>query len=238
VKNLVMGFLFGAAAMAVAIVLLRPETPVGLSSRPEVPVATLVGSAPSERERPGPVEAAIGTTSTAQPSTPHAMRASVADTDAGVPASGPPPTAEIPGGALDEDAASRTPLKQLLEAFRIDCQYGPGFGGRWPKGELLPHGAAWQGGPITFDTIDLDAGTAKLKNSSGFTRTLDGELEVRVHATDTGLHFTVFAPGGELIVASVYGALDTQRRNAAVASFHGPYLEHESAQFYGACTLA
>jgi hypothetical protein len=238
VKNLVMGFLFGAAAMAVAIVLLRAETPVDLSSRPDVPGETPVRSAPSERERPGPVEPAIGTDPAVHPSTAPAVRPSVADIDAGVLASAPPPTVEVPGGALDPYAASRAPLKQLLEAFRIDCQYGPGFGGAWPKGELFPHGAAWQGGPITFDTIDLDAGTARLKNSSGFTRTLDGELEVRVHATDTGLHFTVFAPGGELIVASVYGALDTQRRNAAVASFHGPYLEHESAQFYGACTLA
>jgi len=235
VKNLVIGFLFGAAAMAVAIVVLQPEKSVGTSAQPQVPADMPVSALSSE-----PAIAATPTptpTATVQAPVP-AVRPRIGDTEISVAPPGPPPRAEVPGGTLDAAAASRAPLKQLLEAFRIDCQYGPGFGGRWPKGELLPHGAAWQGGPITFDTIDLEAGTALLKNSSGLTRTLDGELEVRVHPTHTGLHFTVFAPGGELIVASVYGALDAQRRNSAVVSFHGPHLEHESAQFYGSCTLA
>jgi hypothetical protein len=30
--------------------------------------------------------------------------------------------------------------------------------------------------------------------------------------------------------------IDSQRKNAAVASFHGPHIGNESAQFYGACT--
>ena len=125
-----------------------------------------------------------------------------------------------------------------MEAFRVDCLYGPGYGGNWSNGVASPHTAAWQGGQITFDTIDLAKGTALLKTTSGLTRTENGELEVSVQATQTGLHFTVFAPGGELIVATVYGTLDAQRRNATVASFHGPHLGNESAQFYGACTAS
>jgi hypothetical protein len=148
-----------------------------------------------------------------------------------------PEKLDIPGGVLGADAAKATPLAELLGAFRVDCQFGPGGGGSWPRGNLFPHTAAWQGGLVTFDAVDIATGKARLKNFSGMTGTPDGELDVRVFATDSGLHFTVFKPDGELMAASVYASLDVQRKHIAVVSLHGPNLAHESAQFYGACTL-
>jgi hypothetical protein len=235
-KNLVLGFLSGALVAGLCAHLMRDESASTVDSPQSVaksPVAHLPGDqaqtrlvspaalqdsrVPNQERHPSPI---------AGSSDPRGMGGKAATPNDQFD--------EIPGGSV---TAPTPALASLFEAFRIDCQYGPGYGGRWPHGALLPHTAAWQGGPITFDTIDLEARTARLKTTSGLTRTLDGELDVRVHATDTGLHFTVFAPGGELIVASVYGVLDAQRRNPAVVSFHGPHFDHESAQFYGACSL-
>lgn len=145
------------------------------------------------------------------------------------------PTAKIPGASLTPRIAEDDSLERLMETFRVDCLYGAGYGGNWTNGLPSPHTAAWQGGQVIFDTIDLVAGTAMLKTTSGLTRTDSGELEVSVQGTQTGLHFSVFAPGGELIMATVYGRLDAKKLNAAVISFHGPHLNNESAQFYGAC---
>jgi hypothetical protein len=235
VKNLLIGLLLGAAAVAAIFKFMdRDHSP---DSDSQSAAAIDARATPMQEEPSHTIDATPESPVRADPqaATGRHQESSVAEQ--------PRPGSvaqelKIPGGALDQTPAAPEPMKQLIEAFRIDCQYGPGHGGNWSEGTLNSHSAAWQGGPVTFDTIDLDAGTALLRNSSGLTRTVDGELGVRVHPTDTGLHFTVFAPGGELIVVSVYGALDTQRRNMSVASFHGPYLNHESAQFYGACTLA
>jgi hypothetical protein len=232
-KHLTVGFLTGAAVTAIGALAFMGEgsttpTDAAVADGSDIRIRTDdVGA----RSAPARSSAPLGTEMpTAAPRAPP-------DEQAPAPA-GRVAVAEIPGASLAVTSDSNGPRERLLEAFRIDCLYGPGHGGNWSKGDLSPHTAAWQGGIVTFDTIDLAAGTARLKNSSGLTRTLDGELEVRAQATDTGVHFTVFAPGGELIVATVYGVLDSQSKHAAVASFHGPHLDHESAQFYGACTLS
>ena len=232
---MIIGFLLGAAAMAAATFLLgegRDELADSAEQRAtSAPVPNLQprtrGSSADSRQ-PESIEPT-------KPASPD-VRSSEFASSAVIP--GPMRTAEIPGATLGEKYDSNLALNRLVEAFRVDCLYGPGYGGNWSNGAASPHTAAWQGGLITFDTIDLVNGTALLKTSSGLTRTENGELEVRVQATQTGLHFTVFAPGGELIVASVYGMFDAQRKNAAVASFHGPHLGNESAQFYGACTTS
>lgn len=234
VRNLVFGFLFGIAATAAAIFLFDDADPPATIAAGPDRAADAAASHVAEVRQPAvsvpqPRDAGDSSTLLSSPglsppgAAAPAMSASIR-------------TAEIPGASLESQSDGDPPLKRLLEAFRIDCQYGPGYGGNWSKGLMTPHSASWQGGIITFDTLDLVAGTAMLKTSSGLTRTENGELEVRVQASETGLHFTVFAPGGELIVATVYGSLDAQGKNAAVASFHGPHLNHESAQFYGACT--
>lgn len=244
-KNLVTGFLAGVAAMAAAMAIFFHVLDADVPA--DMPPTRVSADHP-------PTMASAGGTTAPDPNLPDPRLPAVEKADAkgnetrapvsrtrpedGATDSRAIPTVtslEIPGGELTGDGEAGA---KLLDAFRIDCEYGPGHGGRWPRGMLTPHTASWQGGPITFDTIDLGAGTARLRNAPGLTRNLEGELDVRVHATDTGLHFTVFAPGGELIVATVYAAHDSQRRQLGVVSFHGPRMDHESAQFYGACSVA
>jgi hypothetical protein len=141
---------------------------------------------------------------------------------------------QLPGGKLESIDGPQT--QKLLDAFRVDCLFGPGAGGQWPKGTLFPHGAQWQGGLITYDTLNLAENTARLKANAGLTRTEDGELDVRAIATDTGLHFTAINADGELMMTTVFAALDAAGKFRAVVSFHGPNMDNESAQFYGGCT--
>jgi hypothetical protein len=231
-KNTIIGFLLGAAAAAIIMTLLDDRHEERADSRDHVETPATFTDVPQ------PAARATARTPTSERATATRPDSSANLADEGSAAVPPTPirTAKIPGGSPGEDQDTNLPLKRLVEAFRIDCLYGPGYGGNWSNGMPSPHTAAWQGGQITFDTIDVASGTALLKTSSGLTRTENGELEVSVQVTQTGLHFTVFAPGGELIVATVYGILDAQRKNAAVASFHGPHIGNESAQFYGACT--
>jgi hypothetical protein len=76
-----------------------------------------------------------------------------------------------------------------------------------------------------------------MKGTTGSTGTLDGSIDIRVTATNIGLHFSGFNGRGELIALTVFGALDSAGHYLAVLSMHGSALEHESAQFYGGCTI-
>jgi hypothetical protein len=148
------------------------------------------------------------------------------------------PELHIPGGKLDAARISEsTPLDKLLEAFRVRCTFGAGAGGHWPAGKLFPHTAAWQGGPVDFDTIDLTGSTARLVGNEGITGSAEGALDVHVTPTATGLHFAAFNPRGDLIVTSVYGVRDATGAHRAVLTMNGQGMDNESAQFYGNCTL-
>jgi len=94
---------------------------------------------------------------------------------------------------------------------------------------------AYQGGPISYDSIDIDSGTARMTGSEGATGSLDGELDVRVTATRAGLHFSAFNSRGELLVTTVFGAVDKHRRHLAVMATHGTNAWDGSFQVYGAC---
>jgi hypothetical protein len=74
-------------------------------------------------------------------------------------------------------------------------------------------------------------------NGAGATGTLEGSIAIRVTATNDGLHFSGFNGRGELVAVTVFGALDSAGRYRAVLSMHGSQLDHESAQFYGGCTI-
>jgi hypothetical protein len=101
----------------------------------------------------------------------------------------------------------------------------------------MPHGAAWQGGEIVFQGVDVASGKAEMTGTQGATGSSEGATDVQVTATDSGLHFSGFTPRGELVVTSVYGAVDNSGRYRAVMSRHGTALAHESAQFYGNCDI-
>jgi hypothetical protein len=242
VYRFLLGLILGAAAAALALHLFGDDGRADDAQRMPGAADTSIAAAPFDRDGSAVAQPETRSTGVA-PDVQDAGTPTVdswAGSSAEVAAPVKNPAAEVPGGVLDEieSAGEREPLESLLGSFRVDCLYGPGAGGNWPNGRVFPHTAAWQGGFVTLDTIDIAANKARLKASSGFTRTQDGELDVRVTATDTGLHFTVFAPGGELIVASVYAALDADRKHRAVITFHGVNLNHESAQFYGAFTAA
>ncbi|HUN25299.1 MAG TPA: hypothetical protein VMU67_03255 [Steroidobacteraceae bacterium] len=152
----------------------------------------------------------------------------------------PPPPLPIPAGAEPPSSAAASahpsPLDTLLDSVRISCQFDPGNGSEWPGGNMTVHGASWQGGPITYDSIDTHAGSAQMEGTQGATGSQTGETDVRVVATPTGLHFAGFTPRGDLVVTSVFAALDTAGHFIAVMSRHGAALQHESAQFYGSCS--
>lgn len=147
------------------------------------------------------------------------------------------PELHIPGGRLEAARLPEpSPLDKLLDAFRVRCAFGAGAGGHWPAGKLFPHTAAWQGGPLDFENIDLTGLTARMVGNEGVTGSVQGVLEVRVTPTATGLHFAAFNPRGDLILTSVYGVRDASGAHRAVLTMNGQGMDNESAQFYGSCT--
>jgi len=140
------------------------------------------------------------------------------------------------GGAREPNPSARTaPLNALLNSIRVRCDFGPGGGGNWPNGNSQVHTAAWQGDEIVFESVDLEAEKAEMTGTQGATGSSAGKTDVLVTATDTGLHFSGFTPRGELVVTSVFGAVNGSGRYLAVMSRHGTQFDHESAQFYGSC---
>jgi hypothetical protein len=145
---------------------------------------------------------------------------------------------DMTAGAGEPSPSSRTaPLNALLNSIRIRCDFGPGGGGNWLKGTSQIHSASWQGGEIVFESVDLEADKAQMTGTQGATGSSEGATDVRVVATGTGLHFSGFTPRGELVVTSVFGAVDGSGRYLAVMSRHGTQFDHESAQFYGNCDI-
>ena len=96
---------------------------------------------------------------------------------------------------------------------------------------------AYQGGPISYESIDVDSGTARMTGSEGATGSLEGALDVRATATRAGLHFSAFNSRGELLVTTVFGAVDKQGRHLAVMTTHGTRATDGSFQTYGTCDI-
>lgn len=129
-------------------------------------------------------------------------------------------------------------LSALLNPTDVHCAFGAGNGGNWPIAVLNVHDAEWQGGPLQFQAVNLDAGTAQMVGTVGATDSLDGTIDARVIPTDIGLHFLALTPNGYLITTTVFHLRDDSGRFVAVMSRHegarGATLT-EGAQFYGSC---
>lgn len=134
------------------------------------------------------------------------------------------------GGAADKD-----PLAELLNSTKIWCRFSPGNGAWLREDNIAMYELAFQGGPISYESIDIDSGMARMTGSEGATGSLEGALDVRVTATGAGLHFSAFNSRGELLVATVFGAVDKQGRHLAVMTTHGTHAWDGSFQIYGAC---
>ena len=134
------------------------------------------------------------------------------------------------GGAADKD-----PLANLLNSMKISCRFAPGNGAWLREDNISMYELAYQGGPISYDSIDIDSGTARMTGSEGATGSLEGALDVRATATSAGLHFSAFNSRGELLVTTVFGAVDKHGRHLAVMTTHGTRAWDGSFQIYGAC---
>jgi hypothetical protein len=138
----------------------------------------------------------------------------------------------------DSQAAKATPAEALLNAGAIKCDFSQGNSGFWQNQALTVGTAAWQGGPIMYDSINLAAGTARMTGTAALTGSVTDGANVTAVATNSALHLYGVASNGTLSSTTIFGAA----RNAAghynaVMSYHGPGLhnDQESAQFYGTC---
>jgi hypothetical protein len=149
----------------------------------------------------------------------------------------PASDSNTPADATDRAAKAREDLKH---AMMIRCDFKPGATGYWMNQKLDVSLFQWQGGPITYEVVDLDAGTARMLGSDGATGSKVGVIDVMVTATSTGLHFSAFTPTRVLVVATVFANLDASGRYRAVMSRHGSPTFHEniSEQNYGSCDIA
>ena len=115
----------------------------------------------------------------------------------------------------------------LKKAMMIRCEFKPGATGYWQNQNLSVSLFEWQGGPVTFEVVDLSAGTARMLGV-GATGSQDGVIDVMVTGSGTGLHFSAFTPTRVLVVATVFANLDATGRYRAVMSRHGTPTFYET----------
>jgi hypothetical protein len=126
------------------------------------------------------------------------------------------------------------PLTGLLTAEKIWCRFDPGNAAlvNGPNNISMYELADL---PITFDSIDITAGKARMTGSVGATGSREGVLDMQMVATHAGLHFSAVNSRGELLLTTVFGALDQGDRHSAVMTVHGRQADNGSFQVYGSC---
>jgi hypothetical protein len=126
------------------------------------------------------------------------------------------------------------PLTGLLTAEKISCRFDPGNAARVNgPNNISMYELADR--PITYDSIDITAGKARMTGSVGATGSREGVLDVQMVATHAGLHFSAVNSRGELLLTTVFGALDEGNRRWAVMTVHGSQADDGSFQVYGSC---
>jgi hypothetical protein len=139
----------------------------------------------------------------------------------------------------DTEASDEPELSELQELNRISCDFTDGFnnGFVW-EGKLQQGSASWQGGPIVYDMIDPENGTAQMVGNPGATGSLEGRADARVMSRPHRLEFLSDLKNGQLVLTSVYGQLHERGGYIAVMSRHegqnGPFSSYGS-QFIGSC---
>jgi hypothetical protein len=141
--------------------------------------------------------------------------------------------------SVDQGAAKEDPAP-LAKTTRVVCEFSDGSSNDAAAGgQLRSTGASWQGGPITYDSIDFDAGTAQMIGSVGATGSVHGHADARVILRGERLDFFVSLPTGGIVLTTVFGESRANDRYVAVMSRHeglrsqgvGTY----GAQFLGFC---
>jgi hypothetical protein len=143
-------------------------------------------------------------------------------------------TSGVTESAQSAASASQAPtLDDLLDSANIRCTFGRGNGGSWPQGKLMVGDAAWQGGPVDFQSIDYGAGTAQMLGNVARSRT--GQMPVAVATTSSGVTFTGASANGTLSVVTMFPQFDNAGHHTAVLSMHDGQQDIDTAQFYGVC---
>ena len=125
------------------------------------------------------------------------------------------------------------PLTGLLSAEKISCRFDPGDAARTNGPNISMY--ELHDRPVTYDSIDITAERARMTGGIGATGSREGVLDVQMVATHAGLHFSAVNSRGELLVTTVFGALDESDRHWAVMTVHGRQADDASFQVYGAC---
>ena len=145
----------------------------------------------------------------------------------------------LPKAILTDGIKGRpAPLTRLLDASSLRCDIEVAQGANWSQGTASLHAINYQGGPFSLDSIDLAAETAMMSGGSGVTGSVSDELEMRTTAGDKGLTFSAFTRYGDLLIVTVYPALDSRGRYRTVMTTFGDRFDHETAQFFGACDVS
>jgi len=126
------------------------------------------------------------------------------------------------------------PLTGLLTSEKISCRFDPGNAAR-VNGQNNISMYELADRPVTYDSIDITTGKARMTGSVGATGSREGALEMHVVATHAGLHFSAVNSRGELLLTTVFGALDEGGRRWAVMTVHGRQADDGSFQVYGSC---
>lgn len=140
-----------------------------------------------------------------------------------------PPEASVP-------SVQAPTLNDLRDAASVRCTFGPGNGGWWPNGKLTVGDAVWQGGPVEFQSINYDAGTAQMIGQ--VTHSQSDGVQAAVTLSDADVTFTARATNGTLTTISVLSRFDNAGHHVAVMSLHDGKQQLDIAQFYGGCDLA
>ena len=141
-----------------------------------------------------------------------------------------------PADTTDRADKARDDLKK---AMMIRCDFKPGATGYWQDQNLSVSLFEWQGETVTFEVVDLSAGTARMLGGDGATGSQDGVIDVAVATSGTGLHFSAFTPTRVLVVSTVFSNLDGAGRYRAVMSRHGTpsFYGNISEQNYSSCDI-
>ena len=136
-------------------------------------------------------------------------------------------------GATTKFSSDSGSLNALLNANTIQCVFKDGLGSMQTDGKLRPQTAAWGGGTVTFEIVDISEGTARV---SGGIDSPAGETDVAITVTNTGLYFSFLdSRGGNLTITGVFADPEVAGRFKAVTSFLGS--PDYAIQFYGSCTI-
>jgi hypothetical protein len=208
---------------------------VSPGSEPSVSGASVSGAsslAPHAR-----IQAANAASRPATPASGATIPPSVTDA-ASLVVKGTSRTKASTGDASEASTASGQgpSIDDLRDSVSIQCTFGPGDGGWWPNGKLTVADAAWQGGPVDFQSIDYEAGTAQMVGQ--VTRSPTGDVPATVTTSDSDVTFTGRAANGTLTVISVFAMLDNAGHHIGVMSLHDGKHQLDIAQFYGGCESA